>query len=92
MLKHNVIDMAEDSEYHAYICMDQGCTARCVSFTRDDGNMTHDEKPCHCLFGGAEVEWCRIEDYIDEMMKLKKALNAASDSINKIEGLPGMIK
>jgi len=84
--------MCVDSEYHAYICIDQGCTARCVSFSRDNGDNIHDEVPTQCLFGGMDVKWCRIEDYIDEMMKLKKALDTASKSINKIEGLPGMIK
>ena len=77
--------MEETAEYHAYICMDEGCTAKCISFTRDDGSMTRDEKPCQCLFGGSDVEWRKLEDYLEEMKKLKKALDDASKEIDVIE-------
>ena len=77
--------MEETIEYHAYICIDQSCTARCVSFTRDDGSMTHDEKPCQCLFGGSDVEWRGLEDYLEEMKKLKTALDKASKAIDELE-------
>ena len=76
--------MTEDSEYHAYICMDEGCTAKCISFTRDDGTH-HEEEPTTCLFAGTDVEWKRLEDYLEEMKKLKKALDDTSKVIDKLE-------
>lgn len=76
--------MEEDSEYHAYICMDEGCTAKCISFTRDEGTV-HEERPCSCLVAGTDVEWKGLEDYLEEMKKLKKALDKASSAINELE-------
>ena len=81
--------MTEDTEYHAYICMDEGCTAKCIAFTRDDGSMTHEEKPCSCLFAGSDVEWKRLEDYLEEMKNLKGALGKASSAIDKLEQFAG---
>ena len=80
--------MCVDSEYHAYICIDQGCTAKCISFTRDD-EFSHDELPTQCLFAGNDVEWKKLEDYLEEMKKLKKALDDASNAIDKFEEFTG---
>jgi len=80
--------MNEDSEYHAYICMDEGCTNKCLSFTRNDDTI-HDEEPCSCLFAGTEVHWKKLEDYLEEMKKLKNALDLASKAIDEIEQFGG---
>ena len=45
----------------------------------------HDEIPTQCLFAGNDVEWKPLEEYLDEMKKLKKALDDASKIIDTLE-------
>lgn len=78
--------MNENSEYHAYVCIDEGCGGRCIVFTLDDGNG-QTELPTHCIMG-AECCWKAFDDYIKEMKKLKKSLDLTS---SKIEDMLGVI-
>jgi len=76
--------MTEDAEYHAYVCTDKGCTDRCICFVSDEGKDCCEE-PSSCLVSGAGAPWKRLEGYLEEMKKLKKALGDASEAIEKIE-------
>lgn len=83
--------MTEDAEYKAYICMDEGCTERCICFVSDEGK-NYCEDPRSCLVSGRDASWKKLEDYLEEMKKLKKALDDASEAIDKIGSFSGVKK
>lgn len=74
----------KDAEYHAYICMDEGCTERCICFVSDEGK-DYCEDPRSCLVSGRDTSWKKLEDYLEEIKKLKKSLDTASEAIDEIE-------
>jgi len=80
--------MIEDAKYHAYICMDEGCTERCICFVSDEGK-DYCEEPCGCLVSGADATWKKLDDYLEEIKKLKKSLDTASEAIDEIERFTG---
>jgi hypothetical protein len=80
--------MTKDARYHAFVCMDRGCTGRCVAFVSDEGR-DYCEEPCACLSGGTNTSWKKLEDYFEEMKKLKKAIDTASNAIENIVSLKG---
>ena len=71
-------------KYYAFVCMDEGCRGRCICFVSDEGKE-YCEEPDSCLVSGANAPWKKLDDYLEEMKILKKVLDDASVSIDKIE-------